>query len=124
MGCGSADYETQMAPAFSYSRINMNPTMRCIHSGIPQRALDIMGSGGFLLSNWQPELAEAFADGESAALYASRDEMLEKIAWYLGHEDERKRIAANGRTIVEQQFTYEIALKKILQRVAEEAGRL
>ncbi len=111
---GYADYETQMAPAFFYSRINLNMTLRQIHSGIPLRALDIMGSGGFLLSNWQPELAEYFADGESLAMYGSSEEMLDKIKWYLDHEEERARIAEKGREKVIDAFSYDRSIKQML----------
>ncbi|MCR4584385.1 MAG: glycosyltransferase [Lachnospiraceae bacterium] len=115
---GYADYETQMAASFHGSRINLNLTLRQIHSGIPLRALDIMGSGGFLLSNWQPELAENFKDGESLALFGSEEEMLEKTAWYLEHEDERKRIALKGNEIVKAVFGYDETLKSMIETVS------
>lgn len=114
---GYADYETQMAPAFYYSKINLNQTLRQIHSGIPLRALDIMASGGFLLSSWQPELAEYFTDGENVAMYGSEEEMLEKTDWYLKHDDERKRIAINGKKHVSECFSYEIGLRSIIGAV-------
>ncbi|MCR5249124.1 MAG: DUF3880 domain-containing protein [Lachnospiraceae bacterium] len=114
---GYADYETQMASAFYHSRINLNPTLRQIHSGIPLRALDVMASGGFLLSNWQPELAETFTDDEDMAMYSCEEEMLDKIAWYLEHEEERKRIAERGKEMVKRSFGYEDALRRILSEV-------
>ena len=114
---GYADYETQMAPAFFGSRINMNQTLRQIHSGIPLRALDIMASGGFLLSNWQPELAEHFADGESLAFYGSEEEMLDKAGWYLEHDDERRKIAQRGKEHIMKEYTYEAAFRMMLKRL-------
>ena len=48
---------------FRYSKLNLNPTLKSIQSGIPLRALDIMGAKGVLLSNFQPELVEYFEDG-------------------------------------------------------------
>lgn len=114
---GYADYETKMAAAFYNSRINLNLTLRQIHSGIPLRAMDIMGSGGFLLSNWQPELAEYFTDGEDMAMFGSEEEMFDKIAWYLEHDDERIRIAESGRERVRKDRTYESVLRLIVSCV-------
>ncbi len=114
---GYADYETQMAPAFYHSRININHTLRQIHSGIPLRVLDIMASGGFLLSNWQQELAEHFTDGESLALYGSEEEMLEKAGWYLEHEEVRKRIADKGREQIIAEHTYKKVLCRMLKGI-------
>ena len=53
---------------FRESKINLNITLRSITSGMPLRALDIMGAGGFLLSNYQQELAENYIDGEELVL--------------------------------------------------------
>lgn len=114
---GYADYETEMPLVFRYSRINLNPTLRSIHSGIPLRALDIIACGGFLLSNYQPELAEWFDDGESIAMYGSIEEMMDKIDHYLKHDDERKKIIERGYKIVSDHFTYEHALENIFGNV-------
>ena len=48
---GSADYYDQMPKIFKTSRINLNITLKISQSGIPLRVMDILGSGGFLLSN-------------------------------------------------------------------------
>ena len=37
---------------FANSKVNLNITLRNIKTGIPLRALDIMGAGGFLLTNY------------------------------------------------------------------------
>jgi len=110
---GIVSYERQMPEIFRKSKINLNITLRSIASGIPLRAMDIMGAGGFLLSNYQPELAEYFIDGEEMVLFESREDMLFKIAYYLEHEEERKRIAVNGWKKVQKLYAYEIQLEKM-----------
>jgi hypothetical protein len=42
-----------------------------------------MAAGGFLLSNYQPELAELFRDGEEVVMYTSMDDLKEKAGYYL-----------------------------------------
>ena len=49
----AVNYWTEMPKVFACSRINLNPSLRTIQTGIPLRAFDIMGAGGFLLSNSQ-----------------------------------------------------------------------
>jgi len=110
---GYADYETEMPLAFAFSRINLNTTLRAIRTGIPLRALDIMACGGFLLSNYQPELLEHFTPGEDMEIYESMEDLIDKCGWYLEHEEERARIARNGLRIVKERFTYEEALNEI-----------
>ncbi len=110
---GRVDYRTQMPLVFAGSRINLNISLRSIRSGIPLRVLDIMACGGFVLSNRQPELEEYFRDGEELALFGSSDECVEKIEYYLAHEEERRAVAAAGRRRAEELFSYERGLDRL-----------
>ena len=117
---GIVDYVSQMPVVFHNSQINLNMSLRSIQSGIPLRALDIMGAGGFLLSNYQPELAEYFEDGKELALFGSAQEMMEKAAYYLAHEEERRQIAAAGLRKVRELFSYEVRVGQMLEMVGSE----
>ena len=110
---GYLDYNTQMPIMFNSSKINLNITLRSIQSGISLRALDIMGAGGFLISNWQPELAECFEEGKEVVMYYDRNDLMSKIEYYLQNEDERMKIAENGQKKIIEQFDYSCAWKKI-----------
>ena len=113
--CGGVDYYTEMPKVFSLSDININITLRSIRSGIPLRVLDVMASGGFLLTNAQPELELFFKEGESMATFHSLEEMEEKMDFYLSHDSERKRIIENAYKIVESQFDYKVRLPQIFE---------
>ena len=115
--CGIADSERVMPKIFKCSKINLNMTLRSIKSGIPQRAFDIMGCGGFLMSNYQPELAEYFIPGEDLVLYDSVDDLIQKIDYYVSHEEERLQIAKNGYEKVKRYHTYDTRLTEILNTV-------
>ncbi len=97
---GVIDYNTDMPKAFLCSKINLNITHRMIKTGIPLRVMDVLGAGGFLISNYQRDMEGEFRDGENIVLYCSEEELLEKTAFYLEHDGERARIAANGREYV------------------------
>ena len=112
--CGTVSYDKEMPKVFRDSKINLNITLRSIESGIPLRALDVMGAGGFLLTNYQPEIAEYFVNGEEVVMFESKEDMLYKIAYYLEHEEERRQIAYNGWKKVQQHFSYDVQVKKML----------
>ena len=109
------DYDTGLPLLYRHSKINLNITCRSITSGMPLRVLDVMGSGGFLLSNYQPELAEFFVPGEELVLYDSMADLEDKVCYYLAHDEERRRIALNGYRKVCEQFSYEKKLKEMFE---------
>lgn len=111
---GYVDYETQMPIVFKSSKINLNPILRVIRTGIPQRALDVMGCNAFLLSSFQPELADFFVPDEEVVMYNSYEDAVEKASFYLKNEDLRKQIALKGYEKIKQFFTYDVRLSQIL----------
>lgn len=110
---GAADYYTEMPYVFKQSRINLNITLRSIKSGIPLRAFDIMGSEGFLLSNYQNDLLELFVPEEDFVYYKDKKDLLCKVDYYLAHEEERRKIAKNGHDKVAARHTYRHRVKEM-----------
>lgn len=66
---GTVDYMNDMPKVFNNSSINLNMTIRNIRTGIPLRVWDILGAGGFLLTNYQIELTDYFKNEESIVYY-------------------------------------------------------
>lgn len=112
---GPADSGTMMPKIFKCSKINLNTTNRAIRSGIPLRIFDIMGCGGFVLTNYQPELLDYFVPGEDIVLYDSIPDMLNKIEYYLANENERIQIAKNGYEKVKKLHNYELRLSQMIE---------
>ena len=112
--CGSVDYLTEMPQVFRASKINICPVLKANKSGIPLRALDIMGCEGFLLSSYQPELYEYFIDGQECVMYSSLEDAIAKADFYLKHEDVRKQIAAAGFEKIKREFRYEDRIEALL----------
>lgn len=103
---GYADYYTQMPLIFSQSRINLNISLKTILTGIPLRVIDVLGCGGFVLSNYQEELMEYFNAGEELVVYENIEDLFYKARYYLEHEDERKQVALAGFERVKRDFTF------------------
>lgn len=114
---GSVSYKDEMPCVFSQSKINLCPTLRSISSGIPLRALDILGSKGLLLTNFQQELYEEFTDGEDCLIYTSIDEAIEKALFYLEKDDKMERIRQNGFEKVSKLHSYDTIMPLLLSHI-------
>ncbi len=93
---GSLDYWSEMPKVFRASKINLNFTIPNIKSGLPLRIWDVLGCGGFLLTNFQAEIPSYFKHKEDLVCFESIEELVELAGYYLKHEEERRRIAENG----------------------------
>lgn len=109
----AVNYWTEMPKIFACSKINLNPSLRIIQTGIPLRVFDIMGAGGFLLSNSQAELLELFEDGREIATYESLEDAVDRAAFYLRHEDIRGKIAESGRRKTFEEYDLRGRMEKI-----------
>jgi len=111
---GPVSYREQMPKVFKCSKINLNITVKNTQSGIPLRALDILGCGGFLLSNFQPELVEYFTPNQDFVYYEDLFDAQDKAAFYLKHDTLRTQIAQNGYQRVKEYFNYPKQINEML----------
>lgn len=119
-GCtnhGPVDYYDFAPYVFKNAKINLNISLRSIISGMPLRVFDIMGAGGFLLTNFQSDFLDFFVPGEDFVYYDSKADLMDKIAYYLSHEDERAQIAENGFRKVAEQHTYKHRVEEMLSYI-------
>ena len=112
---GSVDYWSEMPFVFRDSKINLNMTIPNIKSGVPLRIYDILGAGGFCLTNFQAELPMFFENEKHMVWYYSNEDLYEKVDYYLRHDDERNRIAQSGREFVRENCGYEARIEEILE---------
>jgi len=111
---GTCNTLTEMPLIFNQSKININTTSKAIRSGIPLRVFDILSCGGFIVSNYQPELMEYFTPGQDMVMYSSLDECLDLCRYYLERDSERKEIAVSGYETLCKFHTYKIRLAKMI----------
>ena len=74
-----------------------------------------MGSGGFLLTNYQMEFEAYFERGVDYEYYEDYDDLQRKVEYYLTHDKERMQIAENGREKVKKYHTYKQRVDAILE---------
>lgn len=112
---GGADSNTMMPQIIKCSKINLNMTNRPIKTGLPLRIFDLMGAGGFVISNYQAEIPEHFIPDEDIVLYDNIPDLLDKIDYYLKHDDERCQIAKNGHAKVTKFHSYDVRLQEMFR---------
>ena len=112
---GYADYYKKMPEVFKQSRVNLNISLKIIQSGIPLRVFDVLSCGGFLLTNFQPEMPELFTMGEDFVVYESLEDMYAKASYYLKHDTEREAIARHGQETIKKYYTFRQQIEKIIK---------
>lgn len=112
---GQLSYDYEAPKAFHLSKINLNITLHCIKTGVPLRVFDIMGVGGFVMTNYQEDMLGLFEEDKEIVMFRNIEEMMDKIGYYLTHEEERVKILMNGYNKAKKYYTHEIALEKMLQ---------
>jgi spore maturation protein CgeB len=71
------------------------------------RLYTAVGCGAFYLCRRVKGIEEVLVPGKEIEVFDDYEEMIDKIRYYLVHEEERRRIAHNGRQRVLKEYTYE-----------------
>jgi len=124
-GCLGAPqvYNEEHNKMVSLSKINIGCSAypesgRCVSV----RNYKILGAGGFLLADYGDGLEDLFPiDGPERVLdyYKTPEEIVEKIKYWLNHEDERREIAESGYKWVHAHARYEDRIRTALQYMEE-----
>lgn len=108
-------YNEEHNKAVSLSKINL-----CI-SGHPNneknvslRNYKILGAGGFALELYRKGIHEVFP-AEVLHCYRTPEELVEKVRYWLDHEEERKEVAERGYKWVHENATYTHRMKTALE---------
>jgi spore maturation protein CgeB len=86
-------------------------------SQIKGRNFEIPGCGGFLLTDQADNLADYYDVGSEVACFDSQRDMIDKIRYYLAHEEERMEIAEAGYQRTLREHTYERRFREIFNKI-------
>ena len=82
---------------------------------ISNRVFDVTASGGFLISDYMPEIEQFY--GNSIPMFKSKEELKQLIDYYLAHPEERAKKAKKAQQITLSLFTSDLAAQKIIDAV-------
>jgi len=88
---------------------------RVVH--LNARDFEILSSGGFALSNYNPSLGDHFEIGRELAAYSGIDDLILQINYYLNNEEERRKIMINGYKKAMKEGTFLNRLKNIFEKI-------
>jgi spore maturation protein CgeB len=102
----SLSYDVESPYVYANSKINLNLfNVQCVNSPTI-RMFDVMACGGFLLTEYRPFMDEFFSTGEHIAVFRNPDELVEKVNYYLSHEENRNQTAKAGQEFVLNHHRY------------------
>lgn len=85
------------------------------------RAWESMLSGTFYMSNYVPpeidatDIRKILKEGENLVIFHNKQDLLNKVEYYLSHETERKQMAEKGRQAALESMTYDVLMRKMLE---------
>lgn len=100
----SSDDDTINANSRKVKALSVNP-----------RTFEISGCGTLQLSDIRHDMDQLYSPGTEIETYGSYDELMDKIDYYLRHEEERQRIALNGLIRTRKDHTYHKRLSTMLR---------
>ena len=84
---------------------------------IKARNFEVPGCGGFLLSGQAENLADYYVDGQEIVIFKNLRDLIDKIRYYLEHDEERARIAEAGYERTFREHTYEHRFREFFARI-------
>lgn len=106
--------QKEMKDIIKRSKININIHHNVARSGTNLRTFEVVGSGGFLLSEYMPDLKRLFKIDEEIVCFKNKQELKAKVDYFLKNEKERVKIAAQGFQKVRSTHSYNKRLDELL----------
>jgi len=118
---GFAIYGEEYAKAILLAKINVDlhypddcePEKFSCVAGPSFKTMEILGVGGFLLTDNVQGISDLFRDGEHLAVYDSYEDMKSKIRYYLDNRERAIEIGINARKEVLAKHLWEYRIKWI-----------
>jgi hypothetical protein len=96
----------EMFQIYRDSRICLNDYVDTADGlGVNQRMYEVMGVGSFLLTREAPNLDDDFP-GRPFGTYDGEDACLDRIRYFLEHDEEREALARRGQALVLEDYNY------------------
>lgn len=104
--------------ALGNAKIALGMVRQSNRDGHAMRSFEIPACGGFLLAERTQEHLELFEEGKEMACFSSTEELLDKLRYYLSHDEVRRRTAQAGfKRVTGGKHAYQDRVTEILRLV-------
>jgi spore maturation protein CgeB len=107
--------ELEKSKAFNAAKIVLNTMHFAEIEGVNCRLFEAAGCGAFQIAEWKPGLAELFEPENEVVTFRSREELRDKVDYYLAHPEERRAISGRAYARAHREHTYEIRLRRMFE---------
>ena len=107
--------ETEKSKAFNAARIVLNTMHPAEIDGVNCRLFEAAGCGAFQIADWKPALPDLFEPEREIVTFRSREELRQKVDYYLARPEERQAIAGRAYARAHREHTYEIRLRRMFE---------
>jgi spore maturation protein CgeB len=118
----SLAYYDELPLFYNLCKINFNATSYQMGAAVNQRVFDVPACAGFLLTDHQEALEEAFDIGKEVIVFEDPEEIPDLVRFYLDNPQKRQVIAASGRERVLTEHTYRHRLHRIVDQMRSRYG--
>jgi spore maturation protein CgeB len=91
---------------------------------IKGRNFEVPGCGGFMLTGMAENLGQYYEIGKEVACFDDRHDLIDKVRYYLKHEDEREAIAQAGYERTMRDHTYPRRFSEIFEQLGMPGSQL
>jgi len=108
---------TELHKYYASAKIVLNDTREDMKKDgfISNRVFDVTASGGFLISDYMPEIEKFY--GDSIPMFKTKEELKNLLDYYLAHPEERTIKAKKAQEITLANFTNQVVAQNILSAV-------
>lgn len=113
----------QYIPLYQRAKIGFNLHNRGEYTVGSYRLYELPANGVMQISDGGKHLHSFFDVSNEIVGYESADDLIEKINYYLTHENERLRIARHGYRRVMSDYRFSVLLRNIGRKIAQRASK-
>ena len=101
------------------TRLNRKHQINTRKKQIKGKCFEHTVCGSFTLCEYAPGLEHFFEVGKEIDVFYNKEELLEKVKYYLKHEEERESIARRGYERAKRDYDAKLAVPKLLSTIDE-----
>lgn len=113
---GYVENQKELSYIYSSTKVNLdilNPNKKPIN----YRCMEILASGGFVISSYNDMIIKYFEDGKEIETYKTDSELIDKIRFYMNNANLAQLISAKGKKNVVSNHSFYDRLKIMLKGI-------